>query len=175
VATTVLQTTFTSSDPQATVCPHEPFSNWSVRRNTLFFSLKQYMCICYMTNFITVPRLCVFPSFLFLFGFLPLISFVHIFLAFFTSYFVIHPMWCVSDTLTKQTYWLQVSSDFHTYVQAHIFSCSLQNYGKQLLASSYLSASPSLWNSLAPTGWIFMKFVVGDQGLEPRLRLHCSH
>jgi len=67
-------------------------------------------------------------------------------------------MWCVSDILSKQTYWLQVSSDFYTYVPAHIFSCFLQNCEKQLLASSYLSVSPSLWNSLAPTGWIFMKF-----------------
>ena len=78
VATTVLQTSFTSSGSQATLSPHESFTNWSMRRNTLYFSLKQY--ICYMTNFLTVPRLCVFPSFLFSFGVSSFYSFFHIYI-----------------------------------------------------------------------------------------------
>ena len=82
VATTVLQSSFTSCGPQATVNPHEPFSNWSVRINTLFFSLKQYICY-YMTNFLTVPGLCVCPSFLFLLVF----SFYSVFHIFFFCFF----------------------------------------------------------------------------------------
>jgi hypothetical protein len=99
----------------------------------------------YMTNFLTVPWLCVFPSFPFSFGVSSFYSSFHnfFFICFFT-YIVIHPMWYVSDTLSKQAYWLQDSGSFHPYIKAHIFNYFWQNYEKQLLASSYLSVCLSV-------------------------------
>ena len=58
------------------------------------------------------------------------------------------------NSLVKSTYACYVTSSHVTLC----FQALSQNYEKQLLASSSLSVSSSAWNSLFPTGRIFMKF-----------------
>jgi len=57
--------------------------------------------------------------------------------------------------------WYLIEFIFFVLYLSHTSLAALAELCKGLLAVSCLSVCPSEWDTLAPTGWIFMKFYIG--------------